>query len=202
MKKIEPLKQVVCPACKGSGQAHYQRGLNDTPAIVEIRDCPDCNGTGCIPVPSTPAKDTPKNFSLRQKEFADWQEYNFGKGEVSDMIHGMSEEIGEMSHAYLKSKNKIRGMTPEMAKEKMADAFADTVTFGIQAMTALGLNAEEVLNKTFLLFDTVALSNASSATPSFIAGSTGASSCKSVSKLSVINLHLLTSFGVTVSSMQ
>ena len=36
-----------------------------------------------------------------------------------------------------------------MAKEKMADAFADTVTFGIQAMTALGLNAEEVLNKTF-----------------------------------------------------
>ena len=49
--------QVVCPACKGSGQAHYQRGLNDTPAIVEIRDCPDCNGTGCVPVPSTPASE-------------------------------------------------------------------------------------------------------------------------------------------------
>lgn len=88
-------------------------------------------------------------IDLHQKEFQEWQEYNFGKGEISDMIHGMSEEIGEMNHAYLKGKNKIRGMTPELAKEKMADAFADTVVFGIQAMTALGLNAEDVLNKTF-----------------------------------------------------
>jgi NTP pyrophosphatase (non-canonical NTP hydrolase) len=88
-------------------------------------------------------------IDLKQKEFQVWQEHNFGKGELSDMIHGMAEEVGEMSHAYLKSKNKIRGMTPELAKEKMADAFADTVVFGLQAMTALGLNAEEVLNKTF-----------------------------------------------------
>jgi NTP pyrophosphatase (non-canonical NTP hydrolase) len=65
------------------------------------------------------------------------------------MIHGMSEEVGEMNHWYLKGKQKIRGVTPEIAKEKMADAFADTVVFGIQAMTCLGLDAEKVLKEVF-----------------------------------------------------
>ena len=64
------------------------------------------------------------------------------------MIHGMSEEIGEMAHWYLKSKQGIRGVVASQAKEQMADAFADTVIFGIQAMTALNLNAEDVIRKT------------------------------------------------------
>lgn len=89
-------------------------------------------------------------IDLKQKEFAAWQEHNFGKGiGVSDMIHGMAEEVGEMAHWYLKGKQGIRGATPELAKEKMADAFCDTVVFGLQAMTALGLDAEEELRKVF-----------------------------------------------------
>ena len=88
-------------------------------------------------------------IDLRQKQFAEWQEYNFGKGELSDMIHGMTEEIGEMSHWYLKGKQEIRGANATIAKDKMADAFGDVVVFGLQAMSALGLDAEEVLNKVF-----------------------------------------------------
>jgi NTP pyrophosphatase (non-canonical NTP hydrolase) len=86
--------------------------------------------------------------NLRQRELKEWQEYNFGESDISDIIHGMSEEIGEMSHWYLKGKQGIRGVTASQAKEQMADAFADTVIYGVQAMTALNLNAEDVLRKT------------------------------------------------------
>lgn len=88
-------------------------------------------------------------IDLRQKEFAAWQRRNFGTPELSDMIHGMAEEVGELNHWYLKGKQGIRGANEEIAREKMADAFADTVVFGLQAMTCLGLDADEVLNKTF-----------------------------------------------------
>ena len=88
-------------------------------------------------------------IDLRQQEFRDWQAHNFGGGELSDMIHGMSEEIGEMNHWYLKGKQGIRGATPEIAKEKMADAFGDVVVYGIQAMSCLDLDAEEVLRQVF-----------------------------------------------------
>lgn len=88
-------------------------------------------------------------IDLKQKELAEWQKYNFGVGELSDMIHGMSEEIGEMNHWYLKSKQGIRGATEDNAKWKMADAFGDVIVYGIQAMTALGLDAEKVLDMVF-----------------------------------------------------
>jgi NTP pyrophosphatase (non-canonical NTP hydrolase) len=88
-------------------------------------------------------------ISLKQKEFAEWQQRNFGKPDVSDMIHGMCEEVGEMSHWYLKGKQRIRGANEQIANEKIADAFGDTVVFGIQAMTAIGLDAEQVLQKVF-----------------------------------------------------
>lgn len=76
-----------------------------------------------------------------------WKQYNFGGTEVADMMLGMSEEVGEMAHWYLKGKQGIRGITTSQAKEKMADAFADTVIFGIQAMSGIGLNAEDILEK-------------------------------------------------------
>ena len=88
-------------------------------------------------------------LDLKQDELKQWQHHNFGEGDISDMIHGMSEEIGEMNHWYLKGKQRIRGVTASIAKEKMADAFGDVVIYGIQAMTCLNLNAEDVLKKVF-----------------------------------------------------
>jgi len=86
-------------------------------------------------------------FSLKQKEFADWQKHNFGSPEISDMIHGVAEEAGEMAHWYLKGKQGIRGATMESAKDQIADAFVDATVFGLQAMTCLGLDAEQVFAK-------------------------------------------------------
>jgi hypothetical protein len=40
-------------------------------------------------------------------------------------------------------------VTASKAKEEIADAFGDAVVFGIQVMTALNLNAEDVLHKVF-----------------------------------------------------
>lgn len=88
-------------------------------------------------------------INLRQAEFAEWQRRNFGVPELSDMIHGMSEEVGEMNHWYLKGKQHIRNANEDIAREKMADAFADTVVFGIQAMTCMGIDAEKFLEKVF-----------------------------------------------------
>ena len=88
-------------------------------------------------------------INLKQKEFKEWQERNFGETDISDMIHGCAEEAGEMAHWYLKGKQKIKGVTAPKAKEEIADAFGDMVVFGIQAMTGLNLNAEDVLRKVF-----------------------------------------------------
>lgn len=89
----------------------------------------------------------PVPFSLRQKDFAEWQRQNFGGCTIEEMCLGMAEEVGEMAHWILKSKQGIRGATPEQAKEKIADAFADTLVFGLQAMTCIGMDAEEVFTK-------------------------------------------------------
>jgi NTP pyrophosphatase (non-canonical NTP hydrolase) len=88
-------------------------------------------------------------LSWYQYRLQKWQKDNFGGGDLSDMIHGMSEEVGEMNHWYLKSKQGIRGTTPKIAREKMVDAFGDVVVFGIQAMTALGVDVEASLIRVF-----------------------------------------------------
>lgn len=84
-------------------------------------------------------------IDLHQKELAERQKEYFGESNLSDMIHGMSEEIGEFNHWYLKSKQKI--VTSDKALAEMADAFGDMVIFGTQAMSSLNLNAEMVLER-------------------------------------------------------
>lgn len=84
--------------------------------------------------------------NLRQKDLAEWQKRNFGtKTNGSEWQYmGMVEEVGELGHALLKKKQGIRNMT----HEDVADAFADTVIFGIQVMTAEGIDAEKAIEKT------------------------------------------------------
>ena len=76
-------------------------------------------------------------IDLRQKELADWANYNFGDkvaNSTEDAL-GMAEEVGELCHWILKRKQGIRGVTDEQAVKEIADSFADTVIFGIQLMT-------------------------------------------------------------------
>ena len=87
-------------------------------------------------------------IDLKQKELNEWQKYNFSEGLTSDMIIGMLEELGELGHFYLKGKQGIREGANGDCKEKMADAFGDVVIYGIQVMTSIGLDAEDVLRDT------------------------------------------------------
>jgi len=90
-------------------------------------------------------------FSLCQKELAGWQLYNFGQGEIADMVMGMAEEVGELAHWVLKRKQRIReAANGGDFKAEIADAFADVVIFGIQVMTCEGIDAEQAIRDTII----------------------------------------------------
>lgn len=61
---------------------------------------------------------------------------------------GMSEEVGELCHWLLKGMQGIRGVDKENCVPEVGDAFADTIIYGIQEMTALGIDAEQMLRAT------------------------------------------------------
>lgn len=105
----------------------------------------------------------PQGFSLRQKELADWQDRNFPKSlyngmsrddlidriRVLELSVGMAEEVGELSQVILKASQKIRnGVSGDIDKDLVADGFSDSVIFGIQLMTKIGIDAEKVLKDT------------------------------------------------------
>lgn len=93
-------------------------------------------------------------INLKQDLLAVLQKHYFPQADLSDMIHGISEEVGEMNHWYLKSK---QGILPQgKARLEMADAFGDMVIYGIQAMTFLNFDAERVIQQTI---DTVSTRN-------------------------------------------
>jgi NTP pyrophosphatase (non-canonical NTP hydrolase) len=87
---------------------------------------------------------------LRQKELHEWQKNNFGVTPEDDLkcTVGMAEELGELSHWILKTKQKIREGTASECKEEIADAFGDVMIYGIQLMTTRGIDAEKAIEKT------------------------------------------------------
>ena len=104
-----------------------------------------------------------RSFSLRQQELKDWQERNFPASLYDDLNRdqlveririlelsiGMSEEVGELSHIILKASQKIReGISGKIDKDMVADGFADTVIYGTQLLSKLGIDAEEAIRKT------------------------------------------------------
>jgi NTP pyrophosphatase (non-canonical NTP hydrolase) len=90
------------------------------------------------------------SIELRQKELLDWQIKNFGLDETTDLkcTIGMCEELGELSHFILKTKQKIREGFNSDCKAEIADAFGDIFIYGIQLMTTRGIDAEEAIKTT------------------------------------------------------
>ena len=70
-----------------------------------------------------------------QKQIAEWARYNFpDKQSRNEALLGMIEELGELSHAVLKSHQGIRG-TKEEHLEAMKDAIADMFVYCCQLCT-------------------------------------------------------------------
>jgi len=91
---------------------------------------------------------------FRQQELANWQTKNFTKGETGTcdscifrLLAGMTEELGELSHAILKHKQGIRGITEEQMKQQVGDAFGDVIVYGTQLLSILGIDAEEAVSQ-------------------------------------------------------
>jgi len=102
-------------------------------------------------------------IDLRQAKLKQWQDLNFpreryqamDKEELIDMILllqfalGMSEEVGEVSHAILKGCQRIREGQGGIDKDLVIDGVTDTLVFGVQALSQLGVeDAEAGISKT------------------------------------------------------
>ena len=84
-------------------------------------------------------------IDLKQKELDDWQSRNFGRHDDDALkcALGMAEEVGEVCHHVLKGTQRIRGGMNGLNKAEIADGVADTLIYGLQLLTVLGIDAEE-----------------------------------------------------------
>ena len=87
-------------------------------------------------------------IDLRQKELKEWQERNFGthNDNLLKCALGVAEEAGEICHHILKGTQKIREGVDGINKEEVADGVGDTLIYGIQLLSILGLDAEKEIS--------------------------------------------------------
>ena len=83
-------------------------------------------------------------IDLKQKELYEWQVRNFGRHDDDALkcASGMAEEVGEVCHHVLKGTQRIRGGVNGMNKEEIADGVADALIYGLQLLSAIGVDAE------------------------------------------------------------
>ena len=77
-----------------------------------------------------------------------WQRHNFETADLRDNIFGAVEELGELAHAVLKNRQKIRGISESELKQKAGDAIADCTVFLMQVATHLRIDFETVVIQT------------------------------------------------------
>ncbi len=88
-------------------------------------------------------------LTLMQEKFRDWRARNFGvEPKETDCFLGVVEEVGELSHVMLKSKQSIRGWDDhkkQVAAKK--DAIADIVIFLFGFCDANGWDLGELITE-------------------------------------------------------
>lgn len=89
------------------------------------------------------------SFQQIQKEQQEWAERNFGSSRKPyQPILGAAEEVGELSHAFLKMDQGIRGSKEEHL-EAMKDAVADCSIFLMDLCNQMGWDYETLVQKTW-----------------------------------------------------
>lgn len=83
-----------------------------------------------------------------QKEQEAWSRYNFGSSDPTHALLGVSEEVGELSHAHLKKLQGIR-ITPEQFQAKAKDAVGDIVIYLMDYCTSNGWDFMQVVQDTW-----------------------------------------------------
>lgn len=88
-------------------------------------------------------------FSVKiiQHEVKDWADKNFPGFQPWEPILGLQEELGELSHSFLKKHQKIR--LNEDHDAKMRDAVGDIAIFLLNFCNAMGYDFDEILAATW-----------------------------------------------------
>ena len=90
-------------------------------------------------------------IDLKQKILREWQDKNFGTNDYTllQCALGMSEEVGEVCHHVLKGSQGIRGgaLGKGINVKEVADGVADTLIYGLQLLSVLGIDAEKEIAK-------------------------------------------------------
>lgn len=83
-----------------------------------------------------------------QRERDEWIKRNFPNDRIEDSIFGAVEELGELSHHFLKMRQGIRGSEEEHV-EGILDAVADAVIFLAGVCTWMGADYGELVSDTW-----------------------------------------------------
>ncbi len=88
------------------------------------------------------------NLKEIQKEQHDWSSRNFDNKKPYQPILGVTEEVGELAHAYLKMEQGIRG-TREEHEAAMKDAIGDCCIFLMDFCNQMGWDFETIIRETW-----------------------------------------------------
>ena len=124
--------QIFCYDCGKVVSTHVPE---DT-VIRGATQCPECIDVG-------------KGDVLRtmQREQVAWVKHNFGEREAWQPLLGVAEEVGELSHAYLKRHQGIR--MQEGHDEAIVDAVADIVIFLSDFCSSEGIDLADAVELTW-----------------------------------------------------
>lgn len=81
-----------------------------------------------------------------QDELLPWQQHNFPGRATWEPVMGVAEEAGELSHAFLKRHQRIRG---ENHDEEIKDAIGDIIVYLADVCNAEDFDLQECLDITW-----------------------------------------------------
>ena len=82
-----------------------------------------------------------------QKEIKEWTNKNFPNTDASEQVIGMTEELGELAHHFLKWKQGIRN--DENHREGIIDAVGDLMIYLMNFCSIADINLEHTIEKTW-----------------------------------------------------
>lgn len=82
-----------------------------------------------------------------QYQIHEWRKRNFPGANSIQQLLGVTEEVGELSHAHLKAMQGIRG-TPQQHQEAAMDAVGDILIYLMGYCSCLGWKIEGILEAT------------------------------------------------------
>lgn len=90
------------------------------------------------------------DLDLLQQDIFTWLRRNFPDATAQDEFYGVVEEVGELAHADLKHREKIRNLQdPEVAFDAKVDAVGDLIIYLMNYCSLTGISFRAALEETW-----------------------------------------------------